>query len=311
VELRALISEWVLRAEETQRRAWAGVRALEDADEVVGQEAGVVLMDVDRQGPEVGEEGENVDMTNGHGHAEAPGTGKACPDTIHPLAIGSTDSPASDSAKPSDASHQVDGEAQQEGSAIGQTSSETHPNETVEVGAVPSGAPGLPHERETQADASSQARAGPETQHKAPIEVEVKVEGGAGHGDEKRGDASAHASQTMSRKPFGCDEYESLAGHEKVAYCTDVLLREAVQQLHLWRAGDRTDVDLLPEPEEARLHAIAVGKMEYRDWVWDVVRMRKAQARLHSRREEPKKAAAASTSGGTRSRPRTSTISRR
>ncbi|EIW84745.1 hypothetical protein CONPUDRAFT_141631 [Coniophora puteana RWD-64-598 SS2] len=313
-ELRALISEWVLRGE-TRGRPGVG----EDVEENEGGQGvgvDVVPMDVDRRGPEVGEEGENVDVTNGNGHVEAPGpgTGEACPDTNHPLAIGGTDSSALTSAKPSDASHQPDGEAQQGGNAIGQTSSQNDPYETVEVGAVPSGAPGLPRERETEADALSQGRAGAEAQHKVPIEVEAKtvVKEGAGHADEERGDATAEASQAISRKPFGCEEYESLAGHEKVAYCTDVLLREAVQQLHLWRAGDRTSVDLLPEAEEARLHAIAVGKMEYRDWVWDVVRMRKAQARLHSKREEPKNAAAAaSASGGTRSRPRTSTVSRR
>lgn len=117
-------------------------------------------------------------------------------------------------------------------------------------------------------------------------------------------------SQELPR-PKGCDEFESLSGVEKLDYCLNVLLPEAVQQLLLWRSGDRVRATLLSDEEEQWLHALAVKKASETDWVDDVMRLREAQARLwgvdlNKVTQEEKKI----VPGGTRTRPRRATISK-
>ncbi|KAL4068125.1 hypothetical protein J3A83DRAFT_4096706 [Scleroderma citrinum] len=124
-------------------------------------------------------------------------------------------------------------------------------------------------------------------------------------------DASTSSDDTRQElpRPIGCDEFETLPGVEKLDYCLNVLLPEAVQQLLLWRSGERVNVTLLSDAEEQRLHDIAVKKASETDWVDDVMRLREAQARLwgvdlNKAAHEEKKI----VPGGTRTRPRMATI---
>lgn len=112
-------------------------------------------------------------------------------------------------------------------------------------------------------------------------------------------------------RPKGCAEFESLLGVDKLDYCLNILLPEAVQQLLLWRSGDRVRAALLSDEEEQWLHALAIKKASETDWVDDVMRLREAQARLwgidlNKVTQEEKKI----VPGGTRTRPRRATISK-
>ncbi|KAH0826963.1 hypothetical protein J3R83DRAFT_4622 [Lanmaoa asiatica] len=120
--------------------------------------------------------------------------------------------------------------------------------------------------------------------------------------------------QILSRKSvlIVCEEFETLSGVEKLDYCLNILLPESIQQLLLWRSGERTSSALLPPEEEQRLHEVAARKAAQTDWVDDVMRLRAAQARLWG--VDPNKKAhdkrAEVVQGGTRSRPRRGTVSR-
>ncbi|KAF8550465.1 hypothetical protein OG21DRAFT_1419643 [Imleria badia] len=112
-------------------------------------------------------------------------------------------------------------------------------------------------------------------------------------------------------------EFETLSGVEKLdasasLYCLNILLPESIQQLLLWRSGDRTSAALLSPEEEQRLHDAGARKAAETDWVDDVMRLRVAQARLWgvdlNKKAEEKKADVAQ--GGTRSRPQRGTVSR-
>ncbi|KAF9242099.1 hypothetical protein BU15DRAFT_44308, partial [Melanogaster broomeanus] len=110
----------------------------------------------------------------------------------------------------------------------------------------------------------------------------------------------------------GCEEFECLSGIEKLDYCLNVLLPESIQQLLLWRSGERTSPTLLSTQEEQRLHDLSARKAAETDWVDDVMRLRAAQARLWgvdlSKGTQEDKVDV--VPGGTRTRPRTKTISR-
>lgn len=94
----------------------------------------------------------------------------------------------------------------------------------------------------------------------------------------------------------------------------NILLPEAIQQLLLWRSGERTSVALLSPEEEERLHERGEAKAQETDWVYDLLRLREAQARLWSvdlnAKGKEKNKSGDVKGGGTRSRPRMSTISR-
>ncbi|TFY77251.1 hypothetical protein EWM64_g6763 [Hericium alpestre] len=98
-------------------------------------------------------------------------------------------------------------------------------------------------------------------------------------------------------------------------YCSLVLLHEVVLQILLWRNEKRKALELLEPEEEERLHRVALGLSEERDWVPMVMNMRRTQVKIL----EAKKAKASSldalwkgdeppkapeSAGGTRSRPR-------
>ncbi|KAI6028895.1 hypothetical protein F5J12DRAFT_714265, partial [Pisolithus orientalis] len=121
--------------------------------------------------------------------------------------------------------------------------------------------------------------------------------------------------KTETQQPNGhlaCDEFDSLSGVEKLDYCLNILLPEAIKQLLLWRSGERTSAMLLSDEEEQRLHDCAVKKASETDWVDDVMRLREVQARLwgidlSKVHQEPEKKI---VPGGTRTRPRRATISK-
>ncbi|KAI9574204.1 hypothetical protein HD554DRAFT_2045299 [Boletus coccyginus] len=105
-----------------------------------------------------------------------------------------------------------------------------------------------------------------------------------------------------------CEEFETLSGVEKLDYCLNILLPESIQQLLLWRSGERTSPTLFPPEEEQRLRDVAARKAAETDWVDDVMRLRAAQARLWG--IDLNKKAEVVQQGGTRSRPRRGTVSR-
>ncbi|KAF8120834.1 hypothetical protein EV363DRAFT_1187940 [Boletus edulis] len=109
-----------------------------------------------------------------------------------------------------------------------------------------------------------------------------------------------------------CEEFQNLSGVEKLDYCLNILLPECVQQLILWRSGERTSSTLLSPEEEQRLHDVGARKAAETDWVDDVMRLREAQARLRgidlNKMAEESKAEV--MHGGTRTRPRRATVSR-
>lgn len=101
---------------------------------------------------------------------------------------------------------------------------------------------------------------------------------------------------TRSRATFA-----DLSEVDKITYCQNILLNEAVLQLLLWRCGQRMSLELLPPDEEQRLRNIAVGEAEKTYWVHDIVRMKQHAA------SKDRKAAQSPVSlakGGTRLRPR-------
>jgi len=110
----------------------------------------------------------------------------------------------------------------------------------------------------------------------------------------------------------GCEEFKSLSGIEKLDYCLNILLPESIQQLLLWRSGERTSPTLLSPEEEQRLHNIGARKAAETDWVDDVMRLRAAQARLWGidLSKAPQEEKVEVVPGGTRTRPRRETVSR-
>ncbi|KAG2154081.1 hypothetical protein DEU56DRAFT_952149, partial [Suillus clintonianus] len=131
----------------------------------------------------------------------------------------------------------------------------------------------------------------------------------AGIVDETPGPMPAQDRQ----RPVGSQEYESLSTLDKLDYCVNILLPEAIQQLLLWRSGARTSAALLSHAEEERLHEHGAAKAQETDWVFDLLRLREAQARLWSvdlKSKGKEKDKGGEVRGGTRSRPRKATTLR-
>ncbi|KZT09575.1 uncharacterized protein LAESUDRAFT_810577 [Laetiporus sulphureus 93-53] len=113
---------------------------------------------------------------------------------------------------------------------------------------------------------------------------------------------SAHELEVQSdnARPHFADLNEV----DRITYCGSVLLPEAVLQLVLWKAGQRTSYELLPASEEQRLHDIAVAKVNETYWVHDIIRLKRvAEGRLLQSDDRPP-APGSSVMAGTRSRPR-------
>ncbi|TFK72767.1 hypothetical protein BDN72DRAFT_876324 [Pluteus cervinus] len=77
----------------------------------------------------------------------------------------------------------------------------------------------------------------------------------------------------------GCPDFEALTILEKLGYCTDVLLPEAVIQILLWRSGNRKTMELLSDDEEQTMHDKGTELSKETDWVHDVVRLRESKKR--------------------------------
>ncbi|KAI0822792.1 hypothetical protein BC628DRAFT_643693 [Trametes gibbosa] len=82
--------------------------------------------------------------------------------------------------------------------------------------------------------------------------------------------------ECSSQRPTPRRMFHDLDAVEKLTYCDNVLLQEAILQLLLWRTGQRTVLGLLPPEEEERLRDIALEEGEKTDWVHDIIRMRQA-----------------------------------
>ncbi|KAF8810728.1 Aldedh-domain-containing protein [Phlegmacium glaucopus] len=60
--------------------------------------------------------------------------------------------------------------------------------------------------------------------------------------------------KTRPAKQQGCEAYELLSQFDKIEYCLNVLLPEAVRQILLWRSGKCTSIELLSSAEEEELY---------------------------------------------------------
>ncbi|KAG5644042.1 hypothetical protein DXG03_009194 [Asterophora parasitica] len=81
----------------------------------------------------------------------------------------------------------------------------------------------------------------------------------------------------------GSEAYEGLSKVEKIDYCLNVLLPEAIMQVLLWTCGERRSVALLSDEHEEDLHMKGEIKLRERDWVTDVTRLRESCARKLAR----------------------------
>ncbi|KAI0726694.1 hypothetical protein C8Q72DRAFT_844935 [Fomitopsis betulina] len=70
--------------------------------------------------------------------------------------------------------------------------------------------------------------------------------------------------------------FKDLSDIDRITYCQNILLHEAVLQLLLWRSGERTSLGLLGKAEEQRLHDIAFEMSNESDWVHEILRLRQA-----------------------------------
>ncbi|KAG1827471.1 uncharacterized protein BJ212DRAFT_1312558 [Suillus subaureus] len=151
-------------------------------------------------------------------------------------------------------------------------------------------------------------------QPSAPKEVIAEQPDSSGHCDlPHAGEVESPVPAQDQQRPVGSQEYESLSTLDKLDYCVNILLPEAIQQLLLWRSGERTTAALLSHSEEERLHERGSAKAQETDWVFDLLRLREAQARLWSVDLKVKGKAKDETGvarGGTRSRPRKTTAPR-
>ncbi|KAF5315687.1 hypothetical protein D9611_005029 [Ephemerocybe angulata] len=73
----------------------------------------------------------------------------------------------------------------------------------------------------------------------------------------------------------GAPEYEAITPLQRLDFCLNILLQEAIRQILLWRKGSRTKAELLSPEEEERLHKEGGKLLNERDWVQDVLRLRK------------------------------------
>ncbi|THH08324.1 hypothetical protein EW145_g2783 [Phellinidium pouzarii] len=95
--------------------------------------------------------------------------------------------------------------------------------------------------------------------------------------------------------------FNDLSEHEKINYCTEVLLGEAVIQLLLWRSGKRHDVHPLTDSEEERLHESGLVMANDFDFVHSILALREKREKS-IRAKQPLKPQ--NSAKGTRSRPR-------
>ncbi|KXN91476.1 hypothetical protein AN958_00738 [Leucoagaricus sp. SymC.cos] len=88
----------------------------------------------------------------------------------------------------------------------------------------------------------------------------------------------------------GSPGYEKLSPLEKVNYCLEVLLPEALNQILLWRIAERKSVEVMWDnvEKEQQLHECGEELLRETDWVMDVMRLRKAMASINGKSENTK-----------------------
>jgi len=86
--------------------------------------------------------------------------------------------------------------------------------------------------------------------------------------------------KTRPARQQGCQEYESLSHLDKIEYCLNILLPEAVRQILLWRSGKRTSMQLLSPAEEEDLYQEGQTLLNETDWVFDILRYRQMKQRM-------------------------------
>lgn len=175
-------------------------------------------------------------------------------------------------------------------------------------------------DKPSQADDSSEPKAidlpSAPSHHESSVPKEVIAEqpGSSGHSDlPHAGEVEGPVPAQDQQRPIGSQEYESLSTLDKLDYCVNILLPEAIQQLLLWRSGERTTATLLSHSEEERLHERGSAKAQETDWVFDLLRLREAQARLWGvdlKAKGKDKDQGGVARGGTRSRPRKAAVLR-
>ncbi|KAF8517535.1 hypothetical protein BU17DRAFT_91661 [Hysterangium stoloniferum] len=126
--------------------------------------------------------------------------------------------------------------------------------------------------------------------------------------------ANATSNTPLARKrPIGCQAYEDLPRSERGLYCADVLLPEAVIQLHLLRDGQRISTRLLTAAEETKLYQRGLELVSEHKvhWVAEIMQMRKLAESSYKRRTKKKAGdhPAAQEILGTSTRTRTRRIS--
>lgn len=100
------------------------------------------------------------------------------------------------------------------------------------------------------------------------------------------------APRSKHKRPrqHGSPAYENLLALEKVQYCIEVLLPETLNQILLWRTGERKSVEVMWDngEEEKRLHERGEQLLRETDWVMDVMRLRQALKGMKKGEEKKK-----------------------
>jgi len=128
--------------------------------------------------------------------------------------------------------------------------------------------------------------------------------------DSEEPEVAPRTAPTAHPRPLrGCPAYENLTVREKLDYCTNILVPEAVLQILLWRNGDRNSTAVCSVEEEERLHHVGSALVQQSsDWIGDLLRQRDVlggREGLKVNRGGNRKLKPASTiDGGTRLRPK-------
>ncbi|KAI5122225.1 hypothetical protein M0805_002713 [Coniferiporia weirii] len=112
--------------------------------------------------------------------------------------------------------------------------------------------------------------------------------------------ATTATSTNISRRST-TPSFNDLSEHEKIHYCTDVLLGEAIIQILLWRSGKRSDPRPLTATEEERLHEIGSIMANDFDFVHSILTLREKKVKSIKAKQPLK---AQNSLRGTRSRPK-------
>ncbi|KAF7311247.1 hypothetical protein MKEN_01026300 [Mycena kentingensis (nom. inval.)] len=115
-------------------------------------------------------------------------------------------------------------------------------------------------------------------------DVRTKLEGG----DDDLVLLPTSDSTTKPPRLIGCPGYEALSTVEKHGYCLSVLFPELLIQMYAWRGGKRTTSELLPADEEEEVHEFGRVERGKRDWVYDVLRMRRQKEGQMKKRDMEK-----------------------